>query len=231
MKCENNTDTCVSGSCQCGDNPGLVCNVDGQLPFCQNGQCACSKTVGSFEPGDGTTRGSCDSPTHKCHLNGQCSECSLASHCSGLTDSCINGLCKCGNSGPCNPLKSNTCTNGVCYCGTKSGGCSTIDYFDAAGSDPRTDFNRLTGASTGATGLQHIKEEVCEEITEYYNPRYIKNHYLMVNSTDSNNQPSGYATEYDDMKGSQGVGTYQCLGTFITLATRYIFHIKKMGVI
>ena len=45
----------------------------------------------------------------------------------------------------------------------------------------------------------------------------------MVNSTDSNNQPSGYATEYDDMKGSQGVGTYQCLGTFTTLVIRYIF--------
>ena len=189
----------------------MVCNLDGQLPYCLNGQCACTKSAGLFERGDGTTQGSCNSPSDKCHFNGQCGECELSSHCYGLTDTCSGGRCMCGSSGPCNPLKSNSCTNGNCYCGTEIGGCHTADKYYSDQVDPRTN----------AMGLQRTGEEICELITEYYNPKYISNHPLMKNGVDDKMNPT-YATEYNDDKGSH-VGTYQCLGSFIELNYIYIY--------
>ena len=47
-------------------------------------------------------------------------------------------------------------------------------------------------------------------ITEFYNPKFINNHPLMLNGTDANGMNT-YAIDYDDTKG-QYTGTYQCLG-------------------
>lgn len=200
LKCENNTDTCVRGACQCGDSPGLVCNADTNFPYCLEGKCACTKTAGSFERGDGTTQGSCKLASDKCHLDGTCAECQFPSHCYGLTDTCENGKCGCGSGPPCNQVKSSSCTNGVCKCGDNPT-CQDVDSFDASQADPR-DNNVYPG-------LQRRANEVCELITEYYNPKFIENHPLMVNGT-VNGSPT-YAVDYDDTKG-QHTGTYQCLG-------------------
>ena len=156
--------------------------------------------MGKYEPGDGTTQGSCKSSLEKCHLDGQCSGCKFDSDCSGLSDTCKNGKCGCGDSPPCNALKNNICTNGVCYCGTESGGCHIEDKFYPTETDPRD--NTL--------GLQRSKNEVCEKVTEYYNPKFIPNHPIMLNGT-SSNSATVYALDYDDGKGKH-TGTYQCLG-------------------
>ena len=61
-------------------------------------------------------------------------------------------------------------------------------------------------------GLQRSKNEICEQVTAYYNPNFIPNHPLMINGTDSNGN-TAYALDYDDQKGKH-TGTYQCLGMF-----------------
>ena len=162
-----------------------------------DGQCACTKTLGKFEPGDGTTQGSCKSASDKCHLDGNCSECTLDAQCYGLSDTCKNGKCGCGDRPPCNSIKSNICTDGTCYCGTDAGGCHKEDKFYPMEMDPRNNT---------VPGLQRSKNEICEQVTAYYNPNYIPNHPLMINGT-------GYALDYDDQKGKH-TGTYQCLGMF-----------------
>ena len=199
LNCGNNTDTCSQGICQCGDNPGLVCSAETEYPFCFNGECACTKTIGEFEPGDGTTQGSCKSASGKCHMDGRCTECTLASHCSGLSDTCVNGKCKCGNQAPCNPTKSNRCSSGVCYCGDNQS-CMISNHFDKNGVDPR---------NNSYPGLQRTRSEVCEKITEFYNPRFIPNHPQLLQTTNGVTTTNGF--EYDDLKGKES-GTFQCLG-------------------
>ena len=202
VECGNGTDTCYQGVCQCGNNPGLVCSTDTGFPLCSDGQCVCTKTLGKFEPGDGSTRGSCLSVTDKCHLDGSCDECLFDSHCYGLSDSCKSGKCKCGDDPPCNSIKSNICTGGICYCGTEAGGCHIEDQFYSNLTDPRNNT---------VPGLQRSKDEICEKVTEYYNPNFIPNHPLMVNGTHPNGTTI-YAFDYDDQKGKH-TGTYQCLGS------------------
>ena len=98
-------------------------------------------------------------------------------------------------------MKSSSCTNGQCYCGAEVGGCLSSDRFYTDKLDPKP--NTL--------GLQRTKDEVCEQITEFYNPKYITNHPLMINGSDLNGNPT-YELEYSDNKGNQTKGTYQCLG-------------------
>ena len=177
-----------------------MCSANSKFPYCLEGTCVCSKTAGLFERGDGTTQGSCKLASDKCHFDGKCDECLFASHCNGLTDTCTNGKCKCGTSPPCQASKSSSCSDGICKCGDGDA-CVTYDAFDTAGTDPR---------DNSVPGLQRTKDEVCEKITKYYNPKFVLNHPLMVNGTDANGM-STYAIDYDDTKG-RNTGTYQCLG-------------------
>ena len=200
VQCGNHTDTCFRGICQCGNNPGLICNSDSGYPYCIDGSCGCTKTLGLFELGDGTTQGSCQSATAKCHLDGTCSECNLDSHCFGLSDTCTNGKCGCGSSSACDSTKSSACTNGVCKCGDQDS-CPTSDMYFESLTDPR---------DNSVPGLQRSKNEICELVTEFYNPKFIPNSPLANNGTNSDGSIL-YAFEYDDQKG-KNTGTYQCLG-------------------
>ena len=164
-----------------------------------------------FEAGDGNTRGSCKSLSHKCYPDGGCSECKISSDCSRLSDTCTNGKCRCGSNLPCNPIKSNICTNGVCYCGIEENGCHTEDKYYPDKLDPK---------NPSVLGLQRSKNEVCEKISDYYNPKFIPNHPLMVNGLNEDGTTK-YEIDYADNKGNY-TGTYQCLGMLLALN----FHTK-----
>ena len=201
--CANNTDTCVRGSCQCGKVLNFLCDESSEFPLCLNGVCGCTKTVGSFEVGDGTTQGSCVSSLLKCHSNGECAECIISSQCYGLSDTCNGRKCGCGTSGACNPTKSNLCTNGNCMCGTNPQ-CSTTMYVETDTDCTPThcnynsfDFNCKTPRAT---------DEACEEVTTFYNPLYV-----VGKLTDASGYP---ATSCDDRKGKL-TGTFQCLGKVV----------------
>ena len=92
-------------------------------------------------------------------------------------------------------------------CGTNPQ-CSSTNYLDTTETDPRDNPNNNADyATNNILGVQHRETEVCELITEYYDPLYVLNHPLMKN--EDNNQ---YILTYDDGKGKH-LGTYQCLGT------------------
>ena len=201
INCGNGTDTCVRGVCTCGKYVGLVCDDNTEFPYCLDGNCACTKSIGVFEAGDGTTRGSCESLSHKCYPDGRCRECMLSSECSSLSDTCINGKCRCGNNSPCNPAKSNICISGVCYCGTEENGCHTEDKYYPDQIDPK---------NPTVLGLQRSKNEVCEKISEFYNPSFIPDDERMSNGMNEDGTTK-YEIEYDDDKGKY-IGEYKCLG-------------------
>ena len=209
-KCENTTDICVDGSCQCGIESGLVCDIDSEFPLCSLGACVCSKIRGAFELGDGTTRGSCYSITHKCHSSGECKGCISDGDCNGLSDKCNNFICGCGSGPACNSTISNHCLNGKCMCGDGDQ-CSTKMEI-VAGIDPRD----------GSFGVQRTDQEVCEQVTAYYNPLFVYQHPLMKMKNkatfidtgfDEDSTASSFILEYDDKKGCRSnIGKYTCLG-------------------
>ena len=205
MQCNNTTDSCKDGKCHCGVSKSLVCDVNSQYPYCNHGTCICSKTRGKFENGDGSSQGSCRLPSHKCQASGRCLECIHSGQCKGLTDTCVNNKCSCGNKGPCNSTISNICLNGICKCGNNDQ-CAQeyrLEVTPAGGEcDPtkcswyRLDENCVVPRSS---------QEVCEKVTEYYNPLYIPNR---IPSND------GIPGETCDDEKGKFVGQYQCLGVY-----------------
>ena len=216
-KCENTTDTCVNGKCQCGDSSQIVCDIDSEYPFCLSGSCGCSKIRGSFVAGDGSTRGSCFSVYEKCQSNGECKGCTSDAQCSGLSDTCTNNKCGCGTGPTCNSTISSHCLEGKCKCG-ESDQCSSSMYIED-GLDPRD----------GTFGIQRTDQEVCEKITEYYNPLFVPMHPLMKmkgsngntfvdTGFDEESTSDSYILEYDDRKGCRShIGKYMCLGMILFL--------------
>ena len=199
MECVNNTDTCKAGTCQCGDVLGFSCDVNSPLPRCSGGTCACSKTVGTFDVGDGTTQGTCLSSEHKCHSTGECIECTNDNHCSGLSDRCFRGKCVCGANGAiCNPTKSSACTDGGCKCGTNSE-CSSSETVENLSSC--TSSSCYYDSSTTTCPMQRSADEVCELVTDKYNPMYVPSNSV------------GATVTCDDNRG-KNTGTYQCLGRY-----------------
>jgi len=129
---------CESGQCvatgPCSVE-GSPCEGPGGIPgtyYCKQGKCtkcpACSGSQGcpdacticqkfSCPFGYGCTdKGICK----KCPRCGDCPEgCkNCRANCTGNTDTCVDGKCKCGQSGKSCKGTSDTCTNGQCYCGT-----------------------------------------------------------------------------------------------------------------
>ena len=82
------------------------------------------------------------------------------------------------------------------------------------GTDPRD----------GSFGIQRTDQEVCEKITEYYNPLFVPKHPLMkmtggdgnmvfIDTEFEEESTSSYILEYDDKKGCRNnIGKYMCLG-------------------
>ena len=187
----------MAGVCQCGDALGFTCDTSSQLPRCSGGTCACSKTAGTFEAGDGTTQGTCLSSDHKCQSTGDCAECVKDSQCYGLSDRCISGRCVCGtNSAVCNPSKSSACTDGVCKCGTNSE-CVSAESVETLSSCSTSSC--YYDSSTTTCLMQRSADEICELVSDKYNPIYIPSN------------PVGAAVTCDDNRGKYP-GTYQCLG-------------------
>ena len=219
--CENTTDTCNNGKCQCGDHPDFVCTQDSQISMCSEGQCVCSKIKGLFQKGDGSTQGSCNSRSHKCQSNGVCAECITSAECSGLTDTCIGFKCSCGTGGPCNSTRSNICTDGSCMCG-KSLACSQkqemvlLSHMYGNNLVANCDQTKCQG-TTNAKGycgchwngsacmVPRSDQEVCTQVTEFYNPLFIKGKLKYFDQE---------ALLCDDIIGSQ-IGEYHCLGIII----------------
>ena len=186
MICQISTDTCYQGTCQCGVNFDLTCQKDSQYPFCVDGGCKCSKNEDKYEKGDGTTRGTCNSPFEKCQASGLCLECSHSSQCSvitkGLADTCLRNICVCGaeeNSQVCNGTISNRCSNGVCLCGSNPQ-CSRTDHVEELGHCTKekcgtTAVNGICGCfyEDNKCKIPRSGNEICEKITEYYNPLHI----------------------------------------------------------
>ena len=132
------------------------------------------------------------------------------SQCTELSNKCVNGICVCGNlPGPCNSTISNICKsddgNGVCMCGENAECYTTLQDIEIrnngeGGCDQiKCNFEKLF-----ATCKRQRGPEVCEKITQYYNPLYIEGQEY---------DPSGTPLDFtcDDEKGKH-VGTYQCLG-------------------
>lgn len=148
---------------------------------------------------DGTTQGTCLSSEHKCHSTGECIECTTDNHCSGLSDRCFGGKCVCGANGAiCNPTKSSACTEGVCKCGTNSE-CSSSETVENLSSC--TSSSCYYDSSTTTCPMQRSADEVCELVTDKYNPMYVPSN--SVGATDP----------CDDNRG-KNTGTYQCLGKY-----------------
>ena len=224
--CENATDTCHKGNCQCGENIDFICNQDSQFTMCSEGQCMCSKIKGLFEKGDGSTQGSCNSPFHKCQSNGMCAECITSAECSGLTDTCVGFKCSCGTGGICNSTISNSCIDGVCRCGTSSA-CSQkqemVSLSHRFADNLVTNCNQNTcEGSHGFCGCQwdaanqscmvpRSDQEVCTQITKFYNPLFIKGRLTYYNQITTSSEG---VVECDDIIGGQ-VGEYHCLGIVI----------------
>ena len=199
----------------------LVCNISSQFPVCHNDSCICSKALGLFERGDGTSQGSCESSQHKCQSDGQCNECINDSQCTGLSNNCFNNICVCGESSQaCDSTLSNECRNDTCMCGDKPQ-CSQIvqDVVSIADGAPDCDSSKcsyyspppITNILTGQTTVAHSCKvqrgpELCEKITRNYNPLYAGK------AVNSNRSSSDNAC--DDGKGKY-LGTYQCLGNTI----------------
>ena len=219
--CENTTDTCYKGVCQCGQNIGVVCNLESEFPFCKDEQCSCSKGESIFEAGDGTTQGSCSSPLAKCQADGRCKECSHSGQCAsttnGLTDTCLNSRCVCGteeDAKPCNETRSNHCIRGICMCGLNQE-CSQTNHITEL-----DDCDESKCGNTAVSGICGCKfendvckiprsdQEVCQQITQYYNPLFIKGELMYENET---------VMLCDDIIGKrENIGKYFCLGNLIS---------------
>ena len=206
---------------------GLVCNQNTQFPVCSQGDCVCSKTKGLFIVGDGTTQGSCDLRSHKCQANGRCAECTTDAQCTGLTDTCISTKCSCGTDGPCNSTISNECLGGNCMCGANpkcsqkqemlvlnlASGCTrqlcegvllpNFTYI-APICGCFWDTTIVNGAEIGCK-VPRSDQEVCQPISKYYNPLFIKNRLSYAGRE---------VLECDDIFGDQE-GEYHCLGIVI----------------
>ena len=218
--CKNTTDTCHNGKCQCGENLDFVCSHDSQFPLCSEGQCMCSKIKGLFQKGDGSTQGSCDSRSHKCHSNGICAECITSAECSGLTDTCVGFKCSCGTGGPCNSTRSNHCVDGSCMCGTISACSQKQEMVPLANCNQDTCEGTLGtrgycgchwDITSNSCMVPRSDQEVCTQITKFYNPLFIKGRLTYYNP-DTKSQED--VLECDDIIGGQ-VGEYHCLGIVI----------------
>ena len=251
MVCQNDTDTCREGKCQCGETPNLACDTNSQLPMCNEGKCVCTKIKGSFEVGNGKTQGSCSSRSHKCHASGICAECISSSDCDDLSDTCANNKCVCGERGsPCNGTISNHCRNGNCMCGSADQcfQANQITDFGFKGNngveldlkctkDVCFQSNLLAiedNVKKGYCGcywngnackMQRSDQEVCQQITKFYNPLFImENGNAGTNGTPtlkwSNSNIDG-PLGCDDVIGDR-VGEYHCLGNIIFFRTHCI---------
>ena len=215
--CEINTDTCYKGECQCGDSIGSSCSQESQLPFCVDGSCKCSKSEDEFKSGDGTTRGTCRSPSAKCQASGRCFECSYSSQCpiitNGLADTCRNNQCVCGgdqNSQICNGKLSSRCANGICLCGTnpQCSGTKHIEELDDCTEEEcgNTPVNGICGCyfENGKCKVPRSDQEICQKISRHYNPLHI------AGELNYDGQP---VILCDDRIGSKdNIGKYFCLG-------------------
>ena len=204
--CTNNTDTCKYGICQCGNVRGFTCDMSSELPQCFSGSCGCSKKAGSFEIGDGTTQGSCLSDNHRCQSSGRCLECISDSQCFGLSDKCRNNRCVCGDGPACNPTKSSQCIGGVCKCGTNSE-CASLESVETLASCSSSSC--YYDYTTTTCLMQRSSDEICELITDKYNPIYIPNNAI------------GADVICDDNHG-KFQGTYQCLGEYLQHSSFFI---------
>ena len=247
MVCQNDTDTCREGKCQCGETPNLACDTNSQLPMCNEGKCVCTKIKGSFEVGNGKTQGSCSSRSHKCHASGICAECISSSDCNDLSDTCRNNKCVCGETGgPCNKTISNRCAAGQCMCGSADQCFQTKQLVDFGfkgnnGEDLNLDCKASTcfqryGTLAEGSGkpycgcfwdqtaakckMQRSDQEVCQQITKYYNPMFImENGNAGTNGKSKLNaygKTDNGPLECDDVIGAR-VGEYHCLGNVIFL--------------
>ena len=174
--------------------------------------------------GDGTTQGSCKSSAHKCQSDGTCVECLYNSECAvlvdgrQLSDKCVLNKCVCGDTGSsCNATRSNLCTNGVCMCGSTVQCADELKIED----DPSCNFNPTSqeeyndlinmcsySSIDNNCKIQRSPQEVCEKITEFYNPLYVKG--AIPTSGDATPE-DGINVPCDDGKG-KFLGEYQCLG-------------------
>merc|ERR1711994_5379 len=66
----------------------------------------------------------CDAPNNVC----ACS--ATVPFCSGTTNTCIDGICRCGSSDACSGA-SDTCDRGICKCGSSSACSGTTDRCDS----------------------------------------------------------------------------------------------------
>ena len=203
---------CSKGKCHCGSSLSLVCNERSQHPMCFNGSCICSKFPKKFVRGDGTTQGSCTSNLHQCQSDGKCAACIEDSQCTGLSDSCKNNICVCGNRpGPCNSTVSNKCSNGACKCGGNlecSGNLKNLEIRK----DGENNCNYKKCSFDDKTKSCKIQRgpEVCEKISAYYNPQF-------TNGDVSSNGDA--MNTCDDEKGKYR-GEYQCLGITMSIFRR-----------
>ena len=193
--------------------------------MCSEGDCVCSKTKGKYVVGDGTTQGSCTSSAHKCQSDGTCVECLYDSECAvlvdgrQLSDKCVLNKCVCGTSGSsCNATRSNLCTNGVCMCGTNLQCANELKIEDDPNCNlaPTTqeEFDELQNVCSynkndNNCKIQRSPQEVCEKITEYYNPLYVKGEIKSEGGA-----PDDVNIPCDDGKGKY-LGEYHCLGKYI----------------
>ena len=201
--CKNTTDTCSLGTCHCGESHNLKCNPSSEFPLCFTGACVCSKTKGLFIKGDGTTQGSCHSRNHKCQSNGLCLECTESSQCSGLSDTCKDFKCGCGDIGfQCNSTISNLCSNGQCWCGRNPQCSQTVSVVSDDSLDCASDHCDYDPSSKNCMNVR-TDQEVCEKITSKYNPLYVPQKIMTTGGEN--------ALICDDRRGKH-LGEYMCLG-------------------
>ena len=109
--------------------------------------------------------------------------CGSKAKCSGRTDKCQNGVCKCGRNDECyTTLQALT---------SRRDGQDECDKFKCS-------YDKKSG-----TCKQQRGSEVCEKITRYYNPLYLE-------GKTKDGTPLDFTC--DDEKGKY-LGTYQCLGS------------------
>jgi len=112
----------------------------------------------------------------------------------------------------CNQTRSNHCINGICMCGSNTA-CSQTNHItelancneDDCGNTPS---NGICGCkwepSSGSCKIARTDKEVCQQITQFYNPLYIKDALMH----DGEN-----IILCDDIIGKkENIGQYFCMG-------------------
>ena len=118
--CNSNSNICTNGECKCGltdaacdssstsRSPLCLTNVNKVNKFVQGDVTATCQGCKEEEkedpaPGDGKTKGTCTTSTHKCYSDGSCKECEDDSECTGNANACdvSTGTCKCASNKKC----------------------------------------------------------------------------------------------------------------------------------